>query len=104
MKREPRKEESAMNADTLRQTEEAWRAEPAKAKGTPTVQARTDGAQALLEDGSYSWRADLPAALGGTNAAPSPTALLLSALAGCAAVFIRDTLGPQLGVDIRGVT
>jgi hypothetical protein len=67
-----------MSADVIRQTEETWRAEPAKARGTPTVQARTDGAQAVLEAGSLSWRADLPAALGGTNAAPSPTALLLS--------------------------
>jgi uncharacterized OsmC-like protein len=92
-----------MSADLIRQTEEAWRVEPAKAKGTPTVQARTDGAQAVLEAGSFSWRADLPAALGGTNAAPSPTALLLSALAGCAAVFIRDTVAPQLGVEVRAV-
>ena len=39
--------------------------------------------------------------LGGDNSAPSPTLLLLSALAGCAVVLIRDTLGPQLGVEVE---
>jgi uncharacterized OsmC-like protein len=38
-----------------------------------------------------------------TNEAPSPTALLLSALAGCAVVFIRDTLAPQLGVTVDAI-
>jgi uncharacterized OsmC-like protein len=36
----------------------------------------------------------------GTTQAPSPTALLLSALAGCAVVFIRNTLAPQFGVRV----
>jgi uncharacterized OsmC-like protein len=57
----------------------------------------------VLEAGSFSWRADLPPAIGGTNQAPSPTALLLSALAGCAVVFIRDTLAPQLGIPVESV-
>ena len=56
-----------------------------------------------MEAGSFAWRADLPQALGGTNEAPSPTLLLLSALAGCAVVFIRDTLAPQFGVRIEAV-
>jgi hypothetical protein len=34
------------------------------------------------------------------RASPPP---LLGALAGCAVVFIRDTLGPQLGVQIDAV-
>jgi hypothetical protein len=38
----------------------------------------------------------MPAPLGGTNEAPSPTALLLS-------VFIRDTLAPQLGVTVDAI-
>ena len=50
-----------------------------------------------------SWRTDMPVPLGGTNEAPSPTALLLSALAGCAVVFIRDTLAPQLGVTVDAI-
>lgn len=57
----------------------------------------------MLEAGSFSWRADLPPTLGGTNQAPSPTALLLGALAGCAVVFIRDTLSLQLGVPVERV-
>jgi uncharacterized OsmC-like protein len=67
------------------------------------VKARSEGAEAVLEAGSFSWRADLPPAIGGTNQAPSPTALLLSALAGCAVVFIRDTLAPQLGIPVESV-
>ena len=51
----------------------------------------------------FTWRADLPPSLGGTNEAPSPTALLLGALAGCAVVFIRDTLAPKLGVRVTDV-
>ncbi len=92
-----------MSATTIEDTVRLWQAEPDKAKGKPAVKAHSDGAQAVLEAGSFSWRCDLPQPLGGTNAAPSPTALLLSALAGCAVVFIRDTLAPQLGVRVDGV-
>jgi uncharacterized OsmC-like protein len=56
-----------------------------------------------MEHGTFSWRTDLPLPLGGTNEAPSPSALLLSALAGCAVVFVRDTLAPQLGVTLDAV-
>src|ERR687893_2491400 len=56
-----------------------------------------------MEGGPFSWHADLPEPVGGTNQAPSPTALLLSALAGCAVVFIRDTLAPQFGVRVEAV-
>ena len=56
-----------------------------------------------MEHGSFSWRTDMPVPLGGTNEAPSPTALLSSALAGCAVVFIRDTLAPQLGVTVDAI-
>ena len=58
---------------------------------------------AVMEHGSFSWRTDMPVPLGGTNEAPSPTALLLSALAGCAVVFIRDTLAPQLAVTVDAI-
>jgi uncharacterized OsmC-like protein len=77
--------------------------QPGKAKSTPTVKAHADGGQAVMEAGPFSWRSDLPEPMGGTNQAPSPTALLLSALAGCAVVFIRDTLAPQLGVRVDAV-
>lgn len=93
-----------MNPTTLQETIRAWQAEPDKAKGKPTVKSRSDGPQAVMESGSFSWRADLPAPLGGTNQAPTPTALLLSALASCAVVFIRDILAPHTGVNVEGVS
>jgi uncharacterized OsmC-like protein len=92
-----------MDVEIIKQTVAAWEADPGQARSAPTVTVRSDGAQALIEAGPFSWRTDLPAPVGGTNQAPSPTALLLSALAGCAAVFVRDTLGPQLGVPVDHV-
>ena len=71
--------------------------------GRPGITARADRSQAVIEAGPFTWRADLPAPLGGSNGAPSPTLLLLGALAGCAVVFIRDTLGPLLNVPISDV-
>ena len=67
------------------------------------MRARSEGPQGLIEAGPFRCVTDLPAPLGGSDTAPSPTALLLSALAGCAVVFVRDTLGPQLGVQIEDV-
>ena len=92
-----------MQTETIRRTVRLFEEQPDKAKSKPTVKARTDGSQAAMEAGPFSWRSDLPEPMGGTNRAPSPTALLLSALAGCAAVFIRDTLAPQLGVRVEAV-
>jgi uncharacterized OsmC-like protein len=92
-----------MNRERIEETVRLWQAEPDKAKGKPAVKARAEGSQAAMEHGSFSWRTDLPAPLGGANEAPSPTALLLSALAGCAVVFIRDTLAPQLGVRVDAI-
>lgn len=92
-----------MNRETIESTIKTWTAEPEKAKGKPAVKALSAGATAAIEAGPFKWQADLPPPLGGTNQAPSPTALLLSALAGCAVVFVRDTLGPQLGVRIEHV-
>ena len=92
-----------MTPETIHETLRLWEQDPEKAKSKPTVKARTDGSQAVLEAGPFSWRADLPQPLGGTNQAPSPTALLLGALAACAVVFIRDTLAPQLGMRVEAV-
>lgn len=92
-----------MKIETIEASVEAWRKEPEKALGTPVVTARAEGCQAVIQAGAFTWRADLPPALGGTNEAPSPTALLLSALAGCAVVFVRDTLAPQLGIRVDAV-
>lgn len=92
-----------MKAEVISETAKLWASEPDKARGTPSVKARSEGALAVIDAGPFSWQADLPSPLGGSNQAPSPTALLLSALAGCAVVFIHDTLGPQLGVTIESV-
>lgn len=92
-----------MQPETIHQTVRLFEEQPEKAKSKPTVEASADGSQAVMEAGPFSWRSDLPEPIGGTNQAPSPTALLLSALAGCAVVFIRDTLAPQLGVRVEAV-
>jgi uncharacterized OsmC-like protein len=92
-----------MKTETIEATLDAWTKEPEKALGAPVVTARAEDSQAVLQAGPFTWRADLPPALGGSNQAPSPTALLLGALAGCAVVFVRDTLAPQLGIRVDAV-
>ncbi len=92
-----------MKTETIEATIDAWTKEPEKALGSPVVTARAEDSQAVIQAGSFTWRSDLPPALGGSNQAPSPTALLLSALAGCAVVFVRDTLAPQLGIRVDAV-
>jgi uncharacterized OsmC-like protein len=79
-----------MTRERIEETIATWTAEPEGARSVPTVTARAEGGQAAIQAGPFSWHADLPAALGGTNQAPSPTALLLSALAGCAVVFVHE--------------
>jgi uncharacterized OsmC-like protein len=94
-----------MNAATiLAETESRFRADPSTAKSTPTVTATLANGRARLSAGPFNWDADLPAALGGENLAPSPTAYLLGALAGCAVAFLHDTLAPTFGVQIEDVT
>jgi len=92
-----------MKTETIRTTIESWTEDPDSARGAPTVTANADESQAVIQAGPFTWRADLPTALGGTNEAPSPTALLLGALAACAVVFVRDTLAPQLGIKVTSV-
>lgn len=87
-------------------TEARFRSDPAAAQTSPTVTATLIGGHARLSAGPFNWESDLPTALGGENLAPSPTAYLLGALAGCAVAFLRDTLAPQFGVtvdDVRAV-
>lgn len=93
-----------MRSEVVRATHSEWTANPDAARGAPTVSGRLVDGQAELTAGKYTWRADLPAALGGTGSAPTPTQLLLGALAGCAVALIHDTLAPQLGVELRDVT
>src|SRR4051794_5734108 len=93
-----------MNGAMLAETEAQFRADPAKARSTPTVTASLVNGRARLSAGPFNWDADLPASLGGDNLAPSPTAYLLGALAGCAVAFLRDTLAPEFDVDVDDVT
>src|SRR5947207_11161178 len=93
-----------MNATVLAETEARFKADPSTARSKPTVTASLVNGRARLSAGPFNWDADLPAALGGENLAPSPTAYLLGALAGCAVVFLRDTLAPQFGVELDDVT
>jgi uncharacterized OsmC-like protein len=93
-----------VSTSILSETQHRFEAEPAAALGTPTVTATLTEGRASLASGPFRWDADLPLALGGTNAAPSPTAYLLGALAGCAVAFLQDILAPEFGVQLDGVT
>jgi len=92
-----------MTLDVIQHTSQLWRTVPERAQGRLAASASSQGPSASVRAGSFSWRADLPPALGGGGSAPSPTEQLLGALAGCAVVFLRDTLAPQLGVTLRSV-
>ncbi len=90
-------------APTIAETEERFRADPTAARSAPSVSATLANGHARLSAGAFNWESDLPPALGGENLAPSPTAYLLGALAGCAVAFLRDTLAPQFDVRIDHV-
>src|SRR5689334_22377561 len=85
------------------ETEARFRADPATARTAPTVTATLENGHARLSAGEFNWDADLPPAIGGGNLAPSPTAYLLGALAGCGVVFLRDTLAPLFEVELDDV-
>jgi len=93
-----------MSPTLLAETEAHFRADPSTARAKPTVTATLANGRARLSAGPFNWEADLPASIGGQNLAPSPTAYLLGALAGCGVAFIHDTLAPQFGVTIDDVT
>lgn len=79
-------------------------ADPEAGKARPEVTAELVNGRARLSSGPFNWDADLGLALGGGNLAPSPTAYLLGALAGCAVAFLADTLAPLFGVTVDGIT
>ncbi len=93
-----------MTTTTITETESRFRADPTAARSTPAVTAALVNGRARLSAGPFNWDADLPASLGGENLAPSPTAYLLGALAGCAVAFLRDTLAPRFDVELDDVT
>ena len=89
---------------TIATSIEKFTADPSAGRSAPAVTATLVNGRARLSAGPFNWDADLAPAVGGTNLAPSPTAYLLGALAGCAVAFLHDTLAPQLGVKIDDVT
>jgi uncharacterized OsmC-like protein len=91
-------------ATAIAETEARYKADPSTARSAPAVTATLANGRARLSSGPFNWDSDLPSALGGENQAPSPTAYLLGALAGCAVAFLHDTLAPQFGVRIDGIT
>lgn len=93
-----------MSADVLAATALRFATDPDQARSAPAVTASLVNGHARLSAGPFNWDADLPVAIGGENLAPSPTAYLLGALAGCAVAFIHDTLAPQLGLRLDDVS
>lgn len=91
-----------MQTLTTRLAESAakFRADPSAGITNPTVTATLVNGHARLSSGPFNWETDLGPAVGGENLAPSPTAYLLGALAGCGVVFLRDTLAPEFGVTV----
>jgi uncharacterized OsmC-like protein len=86
------------------ETAAKFRADPSAARSNPTVTATLTNGHARLSSGPFNWDSDLPPSIGGGNLAPSPTAYLLGALAGCGVVFLRDTLAPLFEVELDDVT
>lgn len=84
----------------IAESAERFRADPASGITNPTVTATLLNGHARLSSGPFNWETDLGPAVGGENLAPSPTAYLLGALAGCGVVFLRDTLAPEFGVTV----
>lgn len=88
---------------TITDTMLTWAAAPERAMAQPAVTARSEGDRIELQAGAFTWDTALPPAIGGAGGAPSPTAYLLGALAGCAVGLIRDTLAPQAGIPITHI-
>lgn len=92
-----------MSTEAIHQAIRVWTAEPEKAFMKPMARGRSEGAKAVIEAGPFTMEMDAPPPFGGTNQAPSPVPMLLGALAGCAVLFIKDTLAPQYGVAVEDV-
>jgi len=93
-----------MSVEAIEASTQRFAAAPDAARSAPAVTASLINGRARMSAGAFNWDADLAPAVGGGNLAPSPTAYLLGALAGCAVAFIHDTLAPQLGLHIDDVS
>lgn len=93
-----------MSTSVIEATRRRFAADVDVAVATPSVAATLANGRARMTAGAFNWDADLPAGLGGGDLAPSPTAYLLGALAGCAVAFMHDTLAPQLGIRLDSVS
>jgi uncharacterized OsmC-like protein len=87
----------------ISETTEKLKADPAAGVTTPSVTATLLNGHARITSGPFNWESDLGPAIGGENLAPSPTAYLLGALAGCAVVLLCDTLAPQFEMTLEKV-
>lgn len=95
---------ATVTINPLAESVEKMSADPAAGRSKPAVTAELANGRARLSSGPFNWDADLGPAIGGGNLAPSPTAYMLGALAGCAVVFLADTLAPMFDVRIDGIT
>jgi uncharacterized OsmC-like protein len=102
--RSAKPEGALMTTATLLETGQRFRADPAAGRTSPAVTATLANGHARLSAGPFNWDSDLPQSIGGSNLAPSPTAYLLGALAGCGVAFLADVLAPEFGVTIKGIT
>lgn len=89
---------------TLQDSVRTFTENPSAGVTAPAVTATLANDHARISAGPFNWEADLPPAVGGRNQAPSPTAYLLGALAGCAVAFLNDTLAPEFGVELESLT
>lgn len=87
----------------INETIDKFQADPGAGMTSPSVTATLLNGHARLSSGPFNWESDLGPAVGGENLAPSPTAYLLGALAGCGVIFLRDTLAPQFEVTLTDV-
>ena len=93
-----------MGSAVLEETTRRFLDDPQSARTAPAVVAALANGHVRLSAGPFNWESDLPTSVGGGNQAPSPTAYLLGALAGCAVAFLNDTLAPQFEVEVEHVT
>src|SRR5215213_4021531 len=90
-----------MMTTTLADSIARFTADPSSGQISPSVTAILANGHARVSAGPFNWDSDLPPTVGGHNEAPSPTAYLLGALAGCAVAFVASTLVPQFDVEIE---